>query len=1159
MSFGGYQLTTLLASGPDGVSYRAIAPDGQTLVEIRDLSPARSNPDRWPLLSRRLLLNALLDHPSALRLIESHTDQDPPFIVLETVNPLTLPSPQGKPLPLSLADALEIGLTLAEVLAEAHRLGLTHGRLAPSSLGISFQNQPLLDFTGINTDPSLQVPLTSDRPADIHGLATILVWLLTASTESEATKAALKTLPEPAFLLLRTMLSPHPDDRPTALEVAEHLARWADPSSDLDEPSIGMSSISAIPRAVPPAVAWSGLKLGRFRLLEELGVGGQGVVYRAEDTADGSIVAIKTLRPEWASRPEAASRFRKEARLLVEANNPHVVNLLEHGEDRGVPYLVMEFVTGRTLADLLEDRKRLDEPTALSVASNIALALEDAHRRGIVHRDVKPANILLPDTPAGAPPEPHPRVKLSDFGLARQVVNTESQFLTEPGALLGTPSYMSPEQCTARPVDPTTDVYSLGATLYHMLAGRPPFIAETREQLYQMHVHQPPAPLRHFNPEVSEGVSRVVDRALAKLPEDRYPDAAALRRDLERLARGEPSDILLHPLLPPCDPRRVQRFEFRWDLQSTPRRLWPLVSNTDRLDQALGFAPVNQIYRPVEARGVRQFVSGWKAGMPEAWEEHPYEWVEPHRMSVLREYTQGPFRWLISAVELIPRPGGGTTLIHRLTLEPEGWKSRVFSPLGVGVRFRADLGRIYTRIDASLAGKLGPQGSIDPFEHVPALNGPPRERLDRRLDALAAHGIEPPLIEHIDNLLSQSPAQELARLRPIALARRWGLDPEPVVAAFLQASHEGLLVLFWDILCPSCRASCEIADTLKAIREHGRCEACSLDFNLDFAESVELVFRSHPEIRPADAATYCVGGPAHAPHVIAQVRVPPGKRIELVLALPEGAYRLRGPQLPWSFPFHIHPGAPAERINIDLFSGPPPDCPRALRTRSQYLALSNTGAIDLLARVERDTPRVDALTAAQALAIALFRDLFPGEVLSPGQLVTLTTVTLLVTEVCNPVDLQESLGEVRAFAALHDHFLRLDSAVRLAHGVVVKVLDERIIAAFTEPEDAVRVALDLSDSLARSESPSPLRVRASIHRGPALVATIDGRLDYFGATPRRASRVLQQADRDDLLMTTEVAADPRVAAILQARGLACQILDAGPDGLLHRLVKSPQA
>ena len=219
---------------------------------------------------------------------------------------------------------------------------------------------------------------------------------------------------------------------------------------------------------------------------------------------------------------------------------------------------------------------------------------------------------------------------------------------------------------------------------------------------------------------------------------------AAMLRDLEALLHGEPTGIPMHPILPACDPDRVLRFEFRWELDSSPRQLWPLVTNTDRLDRAIGFPAMKYTTRYEEGRGVRTFAEGRKAGMTEVGEEHPYEWVEPRRMGVMREYSQGPFVWLVSSVELLPRAGGGTTLVHRLHLEPRTWTIRVGSRWGVGGGLRKSLEKVYRRIDATVQGRArrdAASAAVDPFEEPDRLPAARRQRLERLLDRLSERGV----------------------------------------------------------------------------------------------------------------------------------------------------------------------------------------------------------------------------------------------------------------------------------------------------------------------------------------------------------------------------------------------------------------------------------
>ena len=388
--------------------------------------------------------------------------------------------------------------------------------------------------------------------------------------------------------------------------------------------------------------------------------------------------------------------------------------------------------------------------------------------------------------------------------------------------------------------------------------------------------------------------------------------------------------------------------------------------------------------------------------------------------------------------------------------------------------------------------------------------GPRRLRLERLLDRLAERGIDAAVVERLGEHLARGSAQDVARIRPLALAERFGLDPDQVVAACLHGAREGLLELHWDLLCPVCRISCQVTDTLRAIAEHGHCVACHLDFELDFANSIELIFRVHPEIREADLGTYCVGGPAHSPHVPAQVRLAPHERIELELELPEGSYRLRGPQLPWTFDFT---GAGFDRTPpLRDRAGARARAHESRRARAggQVLVLQNRHDRELLVRIERTASRSNALTAAKAASSALFRELFPGELLAPGQLATVSTVTFLVTAL-DPAQadaLYQSLGDARAFGVIHEHFRRLGDAIRQGGGAVVKTQGDGVLASFGDVTAAVRTALELPGRLAGDELTRPLRLRIGVHRGPTLAATLE--------RPARLLRDDDPAGRRDL-------------------------------------------
>jgi eukaryotic-like serine/threonine-protein kinase len=720
----------------------------------------------------------------------------------------------------------------------------------------------------------------------------------------------------------------------------------------------------------------------------------------------------------------------------------------------------------------------------------------------------------------------------------------------------------------------------MGATLFHLLAGRPPFLGRGVEALRAMHTSEPPPPLRKINADVSEAVAHIVDKALAKNPDARYDDAGAMLEDLERVLRGEPTSIVIHPRLPACAPNKLFQFDWTWDLEASPEQLWPFVSNTERFNRAAGLPSVRFTTQIDSAGGVRRIGEFRKAGFTNVWREYPFEWVERRRMGVLRVYSQGVFNWLATMTELHPRAGGGTRLTHQVRIDPRGLIGRLVARVEVGIRGRRTVEKVYRRMDAFLTGGLARSAGADAFENPPALTSGRRARLDQMLDKLLAAPLSPPsasraaegkvrrvdpvVVAQMGEFVRCASVQEVARIRPIALANRLGLDAEEVVTVCLLGAREGLLVLLWDILCPVCRISATIKDTLRELREHEHCEACNLDFQVDFANSVEMIFRVHPEIRVSDLGTYCIGGPVHSPHVAAQVRIAPGERMELELALTEGVYRLRGPQLPWAIDLHVRPTAALTRWDLDLSPGLRPAPSPPLRVGRQLLALSNTHEQELLLRVERTAPRADALTAARASALAAFRDWFPGEVLSAGQLVGISTVTLLVAELDHAGNLYQQLGDARAFAVVQDYFGMVDEAVRREGGALIKTVGEAMVASFPDPAAAVRAALELPQKTAERLSARSevrhlgLRPRIGIHRGPVLATTLNGSLDYFGATVSLAARLPGLTKGGDIVLTQSVAGDPQVAALLQLTGRGLEVLPGDPlertDVILHRLL-----
>ncbi|HEY7266935.1 MAG TPA: protein kinase [Solirubrobacterales bacterium] len=266
---------------------------------------------------------------------------------------------------------------------------------------------------------------------------------------------------------------------------------------------------------------------GRYRLESKLGSGGMSTVYLATDQVLDRPVAIKLLHREISEEADQLERFRREARAAARLSHPNLVGVIDAGEDDGRPYIVFEYIEGRTLKRRLQEEGPLPVDEAVAYAIEIGRGLTAAHARKLVHRDVKPQNVLI---------DPDGRAKVTDFGIARSL---EQQGMTATGRVLGTTDYVSPEQAMGEDVDERSDVYSLGVVLYEMLTGDVPFRAETQVGVAMKHVNEPMPDVQAKRPEVSAAVASVVDRSTTKDPRDRYGTVAEMVRDLEQTLEVE--------------------------------------------------------------------------------------------------------------------------------------------------------------------------------------------------------------------------------------------------------------------------------------------------------------------------------------------------------------------------------------------------------------------------------------------------------------------------------------------------------------------------------------------------------------------------------------------------------------------------------------------
>src|SRR6266571_2503533 len=273
---------------------------------------------------------------------------------------------------------------------------------------------------------------------------------------------------------------------------------------------------------------------GRYELDGIVGRGGMAEVYRARDLRLDRVVAVKTLREDLAREQTFQARFRREAQSAASLNHPSIVAVYDTGEDNAgmshVPFIVMEFVDGRTIRDLLRNDRRLMPERALEITDGVLRALDYSHRAGIVHRDIKPGNVML---------NRQGEIKVMDFGIARAIADTQAT-ITQTAQVIGTAQYLSPEQARGERVDARSDLYSTGCLLYELLTGRPPFSGDSPVAIAYQHVRENPVPPSQIDPEIPRWAEAITLNAMAKAPADRYQNAAEMRADIQRALSGMP-------------------------------------------------------------------------------------------------------------------------------------------------------------------------------------------------------------------------------------------------------------------------------------------------------------------------------------------------------------------------------------------------------------------------------------------------------------------------------------------------------------------------------------------------------------------------------------------------------------------------------------------
>lgn len=572
---------------------------------------------------------------------------------------------------------------------------------------------------------------------------------------------------------------------------------------------------------------------------------------------------------------------------------------------------------------------------------------------------------------------------------------------------------------------------------------------------------------------------------------------------------------------------------YHFEFDHPVAKLWSVVSDTPRWGEASGF-PRYQASESLQPDGrVRVYGKLEIAGMTLAWEEPPVNWIAEGWFEQQRIFSRGPI----------------DSMTTRATLEDKNDRSGLDLELSFDTRnlvgtliARRLVAAFEQKIRALLetADQLIRAEQPDLFESSYRPSPEAQARAVKLKEAIAAspyeHGLATRLVEYIN----QAQDVDLWAMRPIAIARRWRADPRDTIELFLQSVRSGLLESRWDVLCPRCRLSKSSTTNIGELPRGVHCDACNIDFDSDFASNVELSFSPSPSIRAVEYGFFCRSGPGVTPHIKGQCSLYSGSSSSLPLRLRPGDYRIRtleaGEELELTWDGGAFPEIHVNESKLSIHGNSP----------DNEIHLVNDGTVARTIVIEEQSWLRDVLTAERATTMQAFRDLFSEQVLRPGDEVSIRNIAFVFTDLVGSSSLFSRIGDAAAYHLVREHFAELAQIVRHHRGNIVKTVGDGIHAAFLTPDDALRAAIDMQQTMPafnRRFETDDIAIRVGLHSGSSIAVTLNDRLDYYGEAVNLAARLEGQGDAGEIVMSKAFTEDPAVNDILSDYELRKQQLD----------------
>jgi len=624
----------------------------------------------------------------------------------------------------------------------------------------------------------------------------------------------------------------------------------------------------------------------------------------------------------------------------------------------------------------------------------------------------------------------------------------------------------------------------------------------------------------------------------------------------------------LHPW--PATQRALGRpieWLWRFDLPGSPEEVWRSVGDTGRTNRAAKLTTLH--YEEVAGQLIGSHVTaGVRHEFVESW-----QWVTGSTIELVREYRTGLAR-VMRNIYRFERDGAGTRLSIYYGWVARGAVGSLAIRLGMyvyGRRFHALVERIRREMAGGRATRPAVAGAIaiapvpvapDPVA-VMRMPAPPLEqdrkrRVARLRDELRARGVDAAALDRMVELAESGDDLELDRIRVRRLAREWRIDERLAIRTALHATRAGLLQLTWDVLCPHCRGVRDKLTSLGDVPERGSCDACAVDFGTEGENAVEVTFRIHPSIREVPDLVYCSAQPVRRGHIRLNQRLAAGEARDVATPLGPGRYRLRRRGHGDVANLHVVEGrTPGQRVEwsdratpAEIEVGPDP-----------VFALRAPAGGDEVFVIEEEAWDGDALLPVHLFNMQEFRDLFSEESLAAGVKLHVGEQTILFSDIVGSTRLYAESGDPAAFAEVKKHFAVIYGQVAAHGGVVVKTIGDAVMAAFSDPVQAIEAAhaIHVRFPGPGGGAPTAVRLRISIHTGPCIAVNLNSGIDYFGGTVNTAAKLQRCAGAGESALSEAVQRAPGVAEALRARGGATrgELLDHEALGRLPVAVWTP--